>query len=139
MTLVVVVVLALNGDDDEPASGPAPAEPAEQAAPAGGGALRAVTGSRARANVRVEDGRLVMDVRGLPNPPTGGYVVWLYDSVTEARSLVGFRKGRAKVSARLPANFRRYRFIDVSCELADGNRNHSGQSLLRVPVGGLGG
>ncbi len=38
------------------------------------------------------------------------------------------------MSARLPANFRRYRFIDVSREPADGNPNHSGQSVLRVPV-----
>ena len=75
-----------------------------------------------------------MNVRGLPNPDRGGYVVWLYDSVTDARALAGFRRGRARVTARLPEGYRRYRFIDVSREQPDGNSNHSGQSVLRVPL-----
>ena len=44
--------------------------------------------------------------------------------------------GTFRVSARLPEGYRRYRFIDVSREPADGNRNHSGQSVLRVPTAG---
>lgn len=133
VTLVVVVVLALTGEDDDPASAPAPTPP-EQAGGREGGALDALGGSRASGSARIDDGRLVLNVRGLPTPAGGGYVVWLYDSVTESRPLVGFRRGQARVTARLPANFRRYRFIDVSREAADGNPNHSGQSVLRVPL-----
>jgi hypothetical protein len=41
------------------------------------------------------------------------------------------------VTAELPAAAARYRYIDVSLEPADGNPNHSGQSVLRVPLRGL--
>ena len=135
VTLVVVVVLALTGDDDDSASAPAPTPtPPEQAGSGEGGALRALGGSRASGSARIDGRRLVLDVRGLPTPARGGYVVWLYDSITEARALAGFRRGQARVTARLPANFSRYRFIDVSREAADGNPNHSGESVLRVPL-----
>jgi len=127
ITLVVVVVLALSGDDDEPA-------PTEQAAASRPVALEPVGESPARATARIDDGRLELSVRGLP---PAGYVVWMYDSVTDARALAGARSGNFRVTPRLPAGYRRYRFIDVSREPADGNRNHSGQSVLRVPTAGL--
>jgi hypothetical protein len=38
---------------------------------------------------------------------------------------------------RLPAQASRYRSIDVSFEPSDGNPNHSGQSVLRVPLSKL--
>ena len=130
VTLVVAVVLALTGDDDDPVSEPTPSAPRAEA----NGTLAPLTGSGATGTARIDGGRLVMQVRGLPDPRTGGYVVWLYDSVTEARALAGFRRGRARVTARLPEGYRRYRFIDVSREQPDGNSNHGGQSVLRVPV-----
>ena len=131
VTLVVVVILALNGDDDEPASEPTPTEEAAASGPA---ALEPVGESPARGTARIEGGRLELSVRGLPR---AGYVVWLYDSVTDARALAGARSGNFRVTPRLPADYRRYRFIDVSREPADGNRNHSGQSVLRLPTAGL--
>ena len=39
----------------------------------------------------------------------------------------------AALHGPLPKGFQRYRFIDVSREPADGNPNHSGDSVLRVP------
>ena len=76
-----------------------------------------------------------MAVQGLPDPTRGGYVVWLYNSVTDARAWPGRRAVAASTSrARLPAGYRRYRFIDVSREPPDGNSAHSGQSVLRVPL-----
>ena len=132
VTVVVVVVLALTGDDNDPAEvGERP--PAEQPA-GGGGGLAPLTGARGSGSARIQDGRLTLTVRGLPDVTRGGYVVWLYDSVTEARAVAGFRRGNARVRARLPEGYRRYRFIDVSRERPDGNSNHSGQSVLRVPM-----
>jgi hypothetical protein len=48
-----------------------------------------------------------------------------------------FEGPRASVAARLPKGFQRHRFIDVSREPADGNANHSGASVLRVPLAAL--
>lgn len=133
VTLVVVVVLALTGGDDDPVQEPTPATREATR----GGTLAPLAGSRASGTARLEGGRLVMDVRGLPDAKSGGYVVWLYDSVTDVRALAGFRRGRTRVTARLPEGFRRYRFVDISREQPDGNSNHSGQSVLRVPTAGL--
>lgn len=133
VTLVVVVVLALTGGDDDPVQEPTPAT--QEASR--GGTLAPLAGSRASGTARLGGGRLVMDVRGLPDAKSGGYVVWLYDSVTDVRALAGFRRGRTRVTARLPEGFRRYRFVDISREQPDGNSNHSGQSVLRVPTAGL--
>lgn len=130
VTLVVVVVLALIGDDDDQA--PTPSE----GAAAGNGALETVGSSGARGSARIQGSRLNLQVRGLP---PGGYVVWLYNSVTDARPVAGRRRGSFTVDATLPGDFRRYRYLDVSREPADGNRNHSGQSVLRVRVAGAAG
>jgi hypothetical protein len=48
-----------------------------------------------------------------------------------------FSGSRARLEAPLPRGFQRYRFIDVSSEPADGNPNHSGASVLRVPLAKL--
>jgi hypothetical protein len=63
--------------------------------------------------------------------------VWLYDSVADSQKLASFDAPKARIDVRLPAGFRRYRFVDVSREPADGNPNHSGLSLLRVPISRL--
>ena len=41
------------------------------------------------------------------------------------------------MTAKLPASAAGYRYLDVSQEPADGNPNHSGQSVLRVPLRSL--
>jgi hypothetical protein len=118
---------------------PAPAKPKAAPAPAltlghvpgspGASGAARITGSGAQA-------RLDLDIKGL-RKPSGSYVVWLYDSVAQSRKLASFGGSSANVDVLLPEGFRRYRFVDVSLEPADGNPNHSGQSLLRVPISRL--
>ena len=64
----------------------------------------------------------------------GGYVVWLYNSVSEAQELSGSRAGTFSVNPPLPPEADRYRFLEISREPADGNRNHSGASVLRAAI-----
>lgn len=144
--LVVVVALALllfgGGDDEEPAptGDPNGAEPA----PDDGGAqeeievpLRAVGGGDGGGRVGVApDGRVVISVRDLP-PADGGYQAWLYNSVVDATALGTLDNPNARLTVRLPAEAGEYRSIDVSREPADGNANHSGESVLRAPLAEL--
>ena len=46
-------------------------------------------------------------------------------------------RGSFDVRTRLPLDPARYRWIDISREPLDGNRNHSGDSVLRVSVARL--
>ena len=108
-----------------PARGPsARLEPISQAAAGATGRAR-LTGGR--------PGRLDLAIEGLPKP-RGTYEVWLYNSLIDAVSLGRFRTATIDLDARLPADPRRYRFLDVSMEPADRNRNHSGRSVMRVAV-----
>lgn len=133
----LVVSLRHRGDSAPTGDAAAPAPPAR--APAA--TLKPLAGGPARGAARLvnQDGAvsLKLSVRGLPTPSTGGYVIWLYDSVSDARSLTGSLKGNFKVDMPLPRGYRRYRYLDISREPADGNRNHSGQSVLRVPLASL--
>jgi hypothetical protein len=109
-----------------------------QAAGARGAALKPVIPGRpgsgtAKVSGRGRDARLVVEVSGLP-PLEEQYAVWLYNSVSDARRLAGVVGGRFEVAAPLPAERARYRAIDVSREPLDGNSNHSGESVLRVPL-----
>ena len=63
------------------------------------------------------------------------YEVWLYNSPEDARSLgaqVTDNQGNFAGRARLPANWKSYRFIDISRETVDRNAAHSGTSVLRA-------
>jgi len=141
----IALVVALRGKNDsapvgsDSAAAPAQSDPSTTKGAqarleplAGGGA----TGT-ASIVPRGGGASLKLSVRGLPRPATGGYVVWLYDSVSDARSLTSSLKGRFQASTPLPAGYERYRYLDVSREPADGNRNHSGESVLRVPLSAL--
>lgn len=133
----LVLSLRHGGDSAPTGDAAAPAPPAR--APAA--TLKPLAAGPARGEARLvnQDGAvsLKLSVRGLPAPSAGGYVIWLYDSVTDARSLTGSLKGNFKVDMPLPRGYRRYRYLDISREPADGNRNHSGQSVLRVPLASL--
>jgi hypothetical protein len=67
----------------------------------------------------------------------GTYQVWLYDSVLDARSLGAATGTKIELDLKLPRNATHYRYVDVSLEPKDGNPNHSGRSVLRVPVAKL--
>ena len=138
LTAAVVVAIAVatsdSGDDGAPSQ--SGSSNVQTPPPANGGPaaarLSAVGASGASGTARVSDGRLTLRASGLQ---TGGsYEVWLYNSILDARSL-GTAKGAAfSVSADLPGSWRRFRFVDVSRERADGNLSHSGESVLRVPT-----
>lgn len=140
---VVALVLALASDKSDSPTKASDQQPREQpgatapagAPPAGLAALGEGPG-RATAQIVVGAGRpkLRLAVRGLPPVAKGGYVVWLYNSISDAEELTGSRSGTFSVSPELPPRSARYEFIDVSREPGDGNRNHSGASVLRVPI-----
>jgi hypothetical protein len=139
--LVALVVSLANNDDSESTSSggsTGASTGTSQGAPGHPATLGRVTSSPGSGTVDVaRSGRtatLKLSVKGLPSPPHGGYVVWLYNSITDAHSLGGALRGTFTTESPLPPDYRRYRFIDVSREPADGNRNHSGLSVLRAPL-----
>jgi hypothetical protein len=132
---LVALVLALVGKGDDNGAGIGAAPPPKPAR------LEPLISGSATGTARVMTSggttRLRLSVRGLPAPPKGGYVIWLYNSVSDARALGGQLRGTFTTDTPLPAGYERFRFIDISREPADGNRNHSGQSVLRLSVSSL--
>ena len=117
-----------------PAAKPAPKEKAlAKPKPAGPRAsLQALAAAPgASANAKIAKDRLQLRVAGLPE---GSYTVWLYDSVADAKPLVRFDGSPTDLSTALPKGYERYGSLDISREPADRNPNHSGESLLRVPL-----
>ena len=55
----------------------------------------------------------------------------------DAVSLTKVQGTKLSLDLKLPANASHYRYVDVSLEPADGNPNHSGESVLRVPLSKL--
>lgn len=137
IAIVVALMLALGGDDTEfvPSSPPA----GSGGEPAPGGRLAALGGGPGNATATIVgpegERALRLKVRGLPRPERGGYVVWLYNSISDARPLTGARRDEFSVREPLPPDAGDYGFIDISREPADGNPNHSGQSMLRIARG----
>ena len=56
------------------------------------------------------------------------------NSAIDAVPVTTLRSGDTTAKAKLPQSPAGYRYLDVSLEPADGNPNHSGQSVLRVPL-----
>lgn len=135
---VVALVLALSsGGGDDGGDGVASEQPAQ---PAAGkrAKLAPIAGGKGDGNAEVRGNRLELSVSGLPDPGGAGYVVWLYNSLSETRPLSQPQSKPAfDLKIALPEGAGRYRFIDVSLEPADSNPNHSGQSVLRVPLSKL--
>jgi hypothetical protein len=132
----VALVIALSaGGGDEPKVGPNPN--AYAPAPQGAGArvaLTPVTANGAGGSAQLRGSRLQLRISGLP---TGSYAVWLFHDVSDAKQIAHFNGSGAALHGPLPKGFQRYRFIDVSREPADGNPNHSGDSVLRAPLAKL--
>jgi hypothetical protein len=57
--------------------------------------------------------------------------------VIDAVSLTKVQGTKLGLDLKLPGNATHYRYVDVSLEPADGNPNHSGESVLRVPLSKL--
>jgi hypothetical protein len=69
-------------------------------------------------------------------PPSGNraYEVWLYNSPKDAYSVGAQRtdaQGNYEGAAEIPADWAKYKYIDISLENVDQNRAHSGRSILR--------
>ena len=141
--LVLVLILAGGGDDEENGgadAGGAPSEPAEESPPPPRegpqqveleplfGGQAAGTASIVR---RPGADRVLLRVSGLSEE---NHAVWLYDSIGEARPVASFAGPQATARFRLPEGYDRFGYLDVSREPPDGNPNHSGESVLRVPT-----
>lgn len=104
--------------------------------------LQAVAGGSGEGTAQlVRDGstrRLLVHVRRLPAPGRGAYVVWLYNTIGDARSIGGSQTGGFRLDAPLPEDASRFRAIDISLEAPDGIPAHGGDSVLRVPLHRLG-
>ncbi len=140
--LLIWPVGLLTGDDDSGSGG----DKAATADPeiVGQAVLRPVKGSNANSQrhggialVTEQDDKLelAINARVPPTQQNQAYEVWLYNSPQDARSLgaqVTTEQGDFAGRADLPADYKDYRFIDVSRETVDRNAAHSGTSVLRV-------
>jgi hypothetical protein len=140
--LVLLATQVLGGDDD-PATATDGTEATAAAAPQvvaqlvlrpvgdGQGAGGAIIAERAGQPVMLMQAKL---------PRIAGdqaYVVWLYNDPRNAVAVAVpqvDRRGNLRALAPLPAEFTRFRFIDVSLQKRSDRTRHSGNSLLRAPL-----
>ena len=151
VAIVLAIVLITGNDDDETdrASNPPPAAQQQQQGPqaqlVGQAQLEAVGRSDAQGVAviaqRGGEFQLLVQARGLePSGRGAAYEVWLYNSRRSAQSLGGQvtdNDGNLQGAGPLPANFRNFRFVDISRERIDREAGHSGNSVLRIPVADL--
>jgi hypothetical protein len=75
-----------------------------------------------------------------PSTTNEAYEVWLFNSRDDAVS-VGAQKtdaqGNYEGAGKIPADYKKYKYIDVSLEKIDRNRAHSGKSILRAALADL--
>jgi hypothetical protein len=125
--LLVWPIGLLTGDDDEGGSEQA----ADTSRPAGAGNAAGI------AVIAEQNGTRQVIVQAANLQPTQrgqAYEVWLYNSPDDAKSLgaqVTDQRGGYQGAGRLPDDYQRYRFVDVSLEPIDRDRSHAGQSVLR--------
>jgi hypothetical protein len=148
--IVLVVVLATSGGDEDTAASsssqptqpqkPKPNKPKPTpAAPKPGPAvaltpLGAAKGAHGTASLTAGGKRLHIKANDLG---AGAHQVWLYDSVIDTVSLTKVNGPKLDADLKLPRNASHYRYVDISREPADGNPNHSGESVLRAPLAKL--
>lgn len=134
---------ATTGEPGSPRERPPRSRPRRRSRPAGpprSASLRPLGGFAGSGTVRLRgegDGSILrIDIEG-SGSRDGAPEVWLYNSVSDAVSLGRLAGGRRRIDVKLGQDLSRYRFVDVSLEPADGNRNHSGRSVLRAPTRSL--
>jgi hypothetical protein len=143
----VVILLAvlvwpiglLTGDDDKSSS----ANSDNQSSAQGNQNQATATNGPAGMAIVVDQGGkkqlLVQAARLAPSGQNEGYYVWLYNSPSDARSLGGQvtdQQGNYQAIGPFPADYAKYKFIDVTRQPVGKNPNvkHSGQSVLRGPM-----
>ncbi len=130
----LVAVLLLTRDSGDGGSTP----PARSSAPAASAATAltfqrfpAEGGGASASGSLAAGGRLRLRIAGLRRR---SYVLWLFNSLVDSRPVAALRGPKATVDVRLPAIRTRYQFLDLSLEPSDGNRSHSGRSVLRTEL-----
>ena len=138
LAVVIWPVGALTGDDDDNSS--ADSGSGSQKATQQPATGRQASGQPAGIAIVVQrNGKKQLLVQAASLTPSGqseGYYVWLYNSPSDARSLGGQvtdQNGNYQAIGPLPADFKKYRFIDISRQqiASGGTVKHSGESVLR--------
>jgi Sigma-70, region 4/Anti-sigma-K factor rskA len=140
LVVILVAILlwpigVLTGDDDNGGG----ASGSNGQAASSGGSVSAKTQGSAIIATRGGKPQLVITAQGLqPTAQGTGYQVWLYNSQKDRKSLGAAatdQQGNLQAGAQLPADYRRYRFIDLSSVTVRGQgRNQTvenGPSVLR--------
>jgi hypothetical protein len=139
--LLIWPVGLLTGGDDDSGNGESSSQAANgRAQLVGQVVLRPTAEGSEDAGIAVvtrTDGKLELSLqaRVTPTERNQAYEVWLYNSPEDARSLgaqVTNAQGVFAGRANLPANYKSYRYIDISRETVDQNAAHSGTSVLRA-------
>ena len=139
--LVWPLGLLTGGDDDEGSASSDDGPPAQTGSAQGEGASGQSQGQAQGQAVIAEQGgktQLVVTATGLePSTERSAYQVWLYNSAEDRKSLgatVTDAQGRLQSGGELPADYRKYRFIDLTSVAVEGANQHSfqsGPSVLR--------
>jgi Anti-sigma-K factor rskA/Sigma-70, region 4 len=140
LLLVALIVLVwpvgvLTKDDEEPARRASSNQPKL----VGQTVLRPTDGNKQGGGVAVVAERgnqrqLIVQAQLPPSARRTAYEVWLYNSDGNAQSIgaqVTDKQGRYQGAGPLPADFDKFKYIDISREPIDRNAKHSGQSILR--------
>jgi hypothetical protein len=141
LLLVLLVVLVwpvglLTGDDDGGGSEDASADQASSAQNASG-ETPINTQRRGQAIIAEQEGKPIVLISAVglePSPKNTAYQVWLYNSDSDRRSLgaqVTDQQGNFGVSQALPANYKSFKFIDVTLSSVKGDQVQTGESVLR--------
>jgi hypothetical protein len=143
--VVVALILILGGGDDgdKKASAGQQAGQNQQARLLAQGVLRPTRGEQgagiAAVFQRGNQRQLVVQASGLKRSGRReAYEVWLYNSASDAKSVgaqVTDAQGNYQGAGPLPADYEKYRFIDVSREPLNSDTKHSGESVLRGRLG----
>ena len=139
--LVWPLGLLTGGDDDEGSASSDGGSTAQTSSGQGEGASGQSQGQAQGQAVIAEQGgktQLVVTATGLePSTERSAYQVWLYNSAEDRKSLgatVTDAQGRLQSGGELPADYRKYRFIDLTSVAVEGANQQSfqsGPSVLR--------
>jgi hypothetical protein len=135
LLLVLLVVLVwpvglLTGDDD---GGGSPQASSNQNA----GNQPVNTKMQGQAIIAEQNGKpiILISAAGLePSPKNTAYQVWLFNSESDRKSLgaqVTDQQGNFGVSQALPADYKNYKFIDMTLSSVKGEQVDTGASVLR--------
>jgi len=138
LLLVLLVVLVwpvglLTGGDDD--GGSSSAEPAS--AQNGGDQTPVNAQTRGQAIIAEQSGKPIVLISAVglqPSPKNTAYQVWLYNSESDRKSLgaqVTDDQGNFGVSQALPADYKNFKFIDMTLSSVKGEQVQTGDSVLR--------